>query len=424
MRIILIRQLVVDWDYMYVVVIQTSAIAYVEWLLKGRHVVFFCRPHGHWLTAVTLAAHNHRGGPAGHSEAQMEGVAGALFPSALVHPNRAPIAASQELSHIQMAASSVPLMLKLLASTEFCRAEAQRVVARCWTRRELEDMWIGDKVLISFTRWALARSADMMLLIITEELARNLQTSDISITSSLRQTELIMGRLTDLTIEEKFTELWEKVKRHGENLDLQPVSLPRVRQHLNPDQFLRQKYFAIIDIIKGEMESHFQHPGVTIYKAIENVLVKSSNGEVKNIRDQVLQICEHFKEDLNVERFTRQLAMLTEATAGRKINSVHDVLDSIRREQSQTRTLFSELCTCLKLLLVLPTTSATAERPFSTLRCLKTWLCSTMTHECLSHIAVLTVHRDLAKDVPNLDIANKFITSKESRKLVFGHIHV
>ncbi|KAJ8868439.1 hypothetical protein PR048_029955 [Dryococelus australis] len=129
---------------------------------------------------------------------------------------------------------------------------------------------------------------------ITEELARNMQTSDISIKSTLRQMEIVMGSLTDLRTGEKFTELWEK----------------------------------------------------------------SSNGEVENIRDQVLQICEHLKGDLNVEKSTRQLAMLTELTAGRKINSFHGVLDSIRREQSQTRRLFSEVCTCLGLLLILPATSA------------------------------------------------------------------
>ncbi|KAJ8873520.1 hypothetical protein PR048_024338 [Dryococelus australis] len=67
---------------------------------------------------------------------------------------------------------------------------------------------------------------------ITQELARNLQTSDISITFALRQTEIVMGRLTGLRTEEKFTELWEKVKKRGEDLDLQPVSLPRVQKPL------------------------------------------------------------------------------------------------------------------------------------------------------------------------------------------------
>ncbi|KAJ8884975.1 hypothetical protein PR048_011171 [Dryococelus australis] len=43
----------------------------------------------------------------------------------------------------------------------------------------------------------------------SKKLARNLQTSDIIITPALRQTEIVMGRLTDLRTKEKFTELLE-----------------------------------------------------------------------------------------------------------------------------------------------------------------------------------------------------------------------
>ncbi|KAJ8875959.1 hypothetical protein PR048_023867 [Dryococelus australis] len=168
---------------------------------------------------------------------------------------------------------------------------------------------------------------------ITEELARNLQTSDISITSALRQTQIVMGHLTGLRTEEKFTELWEKVKKRGKDLDLQPVSLPCV--------------------LKTSTALRTQHKCIT------------------------------------------------------------------------TSTMFKPRAVLeTKLLLVLPATSATAERTFSAIRHLKTWLHSTMTQEHLNHIAVLAVHRDLAKDVSNLDIANKFISSKELRKLVFGHINM
>ncbi|KAJ8894614.1 hypothetical protein PR048_007278 [Dryococelus australis] len=197
-----------------------------------------------------------------------------------------------------------------------------------------------------------------------------------------------MGRITDIRTEDKFTELWEKVKKRGEDLDLQSGSLPRVRIPSKHNiQAPSSSSDKIIDGIKCEIESRYQHPGVAIYKAIENVLVKSSNGEVENITG-----------DLNVERFTKQFA-------------------EPRREHPQIRRLFSEVCTCLKLLLVSPATSATAERTFSAaLKYLKTWLRSTMTQERLNHITVLAVHWDLAKNISNLDIANTFISSKESRK--------
>lgn len=71
---------------------------------------------------------------------------------------------------------------------------------------------------------------------------------------------------------------------------------------------------------------------------------------------------------------------------------------------------------------VLPAMLATAERFFSTLWCLKTWLHSTMIQECLNHMSILTIHQDLAKDFSNLYIAKKLISSNDTKSLVFGHI--
>ena len=49
----------------------------------------------------------------------------------------------------------------------------------------------------------------------------------------------------------------------------------------------------------------------------------------------------------------------------------------------------------LKLLLVLPISTATAERTFSSLRILKTWLRSTMGEERLSGLALMYIHRNI-----------------------------
>ena len=59
----------------------------------------------------------------------------------------------------------------------------------------------------------------------------------------------------------------------------------------------------------------------------------------------------------------------------------------------------------LKLLLVLPISTATAERTFSSLRILKTWLRSTMAEERLSGLALMYIHR-------NIPLNNKEIIEK------------
>jgi len=48
---------------------------------------------------------------------------------------------------------------------------------------------------------------------------------------------------------------------------------------------------------------------------------------------------------------------------------------------------------------VLPVTTTTNERSFSTLRRLKTYLRSTMGEDCLNGLASLNVHRDINVDI-------------------------
>ena len=50
----------------------------------------------------------------------------------------------------------------------------------------------------------------------------------------------------------------------------------------------------------------------------------------------------------------------------------------------------------LKLLLVLPISTATAERTFSSLRILKTWLRSTVAEERLSGLGLMYIHRNIS----------------------------
>lgn len=70
----------------------------------------------------------------------------------------------------------------------------------------------------------------------------------------------------------------------------------------------------------------------------------------------------------------------------------------------------------LIILITLPISNASAERTFSTLRRLKTWLRSTMSETRLTGLALLNIHRDIDVDV------NKVIDmfSKTNRKLDFA----
>jgi predicted RNA-binding protein YlxR (DUF448 family) len=79
------------------------------------------------------------------------------------------------------------------------------------------------------------------------------------------------------------------------------------------------------------------------------------------------------------------------------------------------RMTFPFIHTFLCILVTLPVSTASAERSFSTLRRLKTWLRSRMTEERLTGLALMNIHRDIPVDVDK--VIDRF--AKSNRRLDF-----
>ena len=78
----------------------------------------------------------------------------------------------------------------------------------------------------------------------------------------------------------------------------------------------------------------------------------------------------------------------------------------ITTDQAISETL-TELHKFVRLLLTVPVSTCTAERSFSALRRLKTYLRSIMSQERLNHCAIMHIHRDIATEAVNIEsIAN------------------
>ena len=71
----------------------------------------------------------------------------------------------------------------------------------------------------------------------------------------------------------------------------------------------------------------------------------------------------------------------------------------------------------IQLLIVVPATSATAERSFSCRR-VKTWLRSTMSQTRLNNTVLLHAHRHLTPDIST--VTNDFINLNDQRRRIFG----
>lgn len=72
------------------------------------------------------------------------------------------------------------------------------------------------------------------------------------------------------------------------------------------------------------------------------------------------------------------------------------------------------------LLTVAPVSSCAAERSFSALRRLKTWLCTTMTQKRLNALAVCEAHQELLDDIDLNLLCAEFSKRSDFRRKLFG----
>lgn len=104
-----------------------------------------------------------------------------------------------------------------------------------------------------------------------------------------------------------------------------------------------------------------------------------------------------------------------------KVTNIRTIYN-VMTEVSLCKEMFSEVLRLIKIFYTIPVTTSTAERSFSALRRLKTYLRATMTQPRLNHAMTLYVHKERTDNIDVDEIANTFISANERRKNYFGHI--
>ena len=106
----------------------------------------------------------------------------------------------------------------------------------------------------------------------------------------------------------------------------------------------------------------------------------------------------------------------------RDVNSVTQAVAAMRNMLPEVQAEYPQVSNLLRLLLVSPASSATAERSFSALRRLKTWLRSTMTEVRLNAVSVCHVHQDKIDGIVNRDLMRQFVACNDFRRSMFGEL--
>ena len=171
-----------------------------------------------------------------------------------------------------------------------------------------------------------------------------------------------------------------------------------------------------------------QRRGLPIAAKLEKLLIDAANGSFTD-GDLSQEIIELYSRDLDKASLSNQLKMLPQLvhtynagnpqTPIREVTSLRTMCD-IMNSISVSRTLFNQIDRLLHIILTVPVTTSTAERSFSTLRRLKTYLRSTMTQTRLNNLMMLHIHKDQTDKLDICDIAKEFVAYNERRQKKFG----
>ena len=156
-----------------------------------------------------------------------------------------------------------------------------------------------------------------------------------------------------------------------------------------------------------QFTERFENEGLLMIRKLEKVLLTGVTDD-----DVLLQYPEVYRPSLQV-----QLAMFKSKYDFQSSSEAATILQGMLPE---VRGLFEQVEILVRLLLTVPASSAEAERSFSGLRRLKTWLRSTMTQSRLNSVAVCHIHKDKLDKLNRRQIAQQFIAANERRRITFG----
>jgi hypothetical protein len=258
-----------------------------------------------------------------------------------------------------------------------------------------------------------------------ETLNRSLQSVRMTVAGMLEAVDVLNHQLLAFRTVSHFDEIFEDIEIQIARLDLEPVRLPRARQP--PKRFsgpaeafhpktareqLRIEYFQVLDVALLQLKERFSDSiGLKKYSELETILLSGKVSDLA-LNYPELQPLNTLQIEISMLRTTQNL--------DRTKSSVDDYAKLLMTMSPEVRGMFPHVEALVRLLLVNPASSASAERSFSSLRRLKTYLRSTIKQSRLNHVAVCHIHKSILNEIEVEELMKQFVMHKDSRISVFG----
>lgn len=278
------------------------------------------------------------------------------------------------------------------------------------------------------------------VLSLTLPLSRYLQKESVTVdkAGSLVQDTLKTLKEKRGNSEEEFCTLFEKCNSTASSLDIE-VTVPRLakrQQHRsnhptsnqsNPEEYYRiSLYIPLLESVTEDLRTRFSEEtlwlyGLTMFIPAQMMKEDFQDIETKNrITLTLKKVAKKFHPLLNVaESIVEQIVSSEYHLWRRKWERDREGIlpkNALATLDVCDADIFPLIKNMLHILATLPASVASAERSFSTLRRLKTWIRSRMGEERLVGLALLNIHRDIKVEIDK--VIDRF-SKKFKRRLEF-----
>lgn len=263
---------------------------------------------------------------------------------------------------------------------------------------------------------------------LTKPLSDTLQIKHLNLSTALELVDSITQVMKKRRSDDYFKEnIWKYAQKMAEDASIDIAAPHSGRKTKTPARF-QDGY--LLESTGGREQtslSIYESYRVIYYKAIDKVLMELHHrfGEPRPMLQSIAALspkCPTFLDftsvcplaqayDFDLDALSNQLEIAKVILQQRNVESVEDCLKVLGENENA----FPEAIRIYKIALTIPVASASAERSFSVLKRVKSYLRSTMGQQRLNDLAILAIERDFSKCMDFESVVDNFMYQNPRR---------